>query len=133
MPLFLVILGFGLIMIAWQNNEIAIASQIGQDFSNGLLPFFGACIAIGSLGFVPQLRGFSRALIGLLLLVYVLADRGGLFTQLQNVLNGGITAAGATPGPSSNVASAASPGNVISGGGAPIIDPPQPVQVVVEG
>lgn len=88
MPIFLIFLGVALMLLAWQNNQGVFISQVGQDFSSGFFPWFGAVLAIGALGYIPALKGFTRGILGLILLVFVLANGSGIFQQLQSAVEG---------------------------------------------
>jgi hypothetical protein len=117
MPLFLIFVGIAMMLLAWQNNQLVFVQQVGQDFSEGFFPWFGAVLALGALGYVPDLKGFTRGILGLVLLVFVLANGKGLFSQLESVIQGGTPSAeAATPAPSDSFTASQAPGNVLLGG-----------------
>ena len=100
MPLFLVFIGIAFMLLAWQNNQGEFVTQVGTDLSSGFFPWMGAILAIGALGYIPAAKGFSRGILGLILLVFILVNGKGLFNQLQSALGQATPADPATKGPS---------------------------------
>jgi hypothetical protein len=87
MPLVLLLIGVAVVIIAAKNNQATLAGKLAQDVSGGFIPWLLAVAAIGALGYVPGLKGFSRGILGLLLLVFILKNGSGLFDQLKNLSN----------------------------------------------
>lgn len=70
------------------NGNPSLTSLLKDDFS-GNDPFWKwmlAIILIGSLGYVPNLRPISRAFLVLVIVVFLLSNKG-LFAQLQSVFS----------------------------------------------
>lgn len=83
---------FGIILIVSgvrgtvASGNPSLTSLIQADFQ-GTDPFWKwmlAILLIGSVGYIPNLRPLSRAFMGLVIVVFLLSNKG-LFTQLQQV------------------------------------------------
>lgn len=87
MALALLLFGFAFVAIGVRNTQSQISGLLASDFSGaGSFWYFIAGIAAaGALGFYTPLRGASRGLILLLIVVLILSNEG-FFAQLQLAL-----------------------------------------------
>lgn len=94
-----------IIVAALRNTQSVLASALSTDVP-AYITWAAAILAVGSLGYIPALKGPSKALLALVLLVIIL-------TNYQNILNGftsvaqGAPATAAPNSPDQNVESAA--------------------------
>lgn len=87
MPLAFVLIGTLLVITAYQNTFGQFSQQLLKDFS-GQGSFFywiAAVLIIGFIGYIKAFEKPSRLFIGLLILVFFLANKG-VFAQLTNTL-----------------------------------------------
>jgi hypothetical protein len=104
MPIFLIFLGIAFMLLAWQNNQTLFVAQVGVDLSGGFLKWLGAIMLVGAVGFIPAMRDFSRGILGLILLSFILKNGSSLVTQAAALFDGSAPSAeAATSGPSFNV------------------------------
>lgn len=75
MPFALVTIGLMMIVSGARNTYEQLGAQLVTDF-RGFIWWIAAIIAIGALGYVPQFKPFSRALLVLVLIIMVLHNRG---------------------------------------------------------
>jgi hypothetical protein len=81
MPLLFAILGAALLVSAILNTQSQLGTLLAADMP-GYLKWAAALIVIGAIGaVVPEARGVSRALLGLVILVIFLTSGSGFFTQ----------------------------------------------------
>ena len=85
MPLLLAIIGAAIVIAAIRNTQGQLGSLLASD-GPAFLPWAGAILAVGFIGFVPELRGLSRAFLALLILVIILQTRGGFFGQFAQAI-----------------------------------------------
>lgn len=83
MPLALLIIGIMLAVSALRGTEEQLGTLIVGDITGGFLTWVAAIVAIGALGYVPQLQLPSRMLLALVLLVLLLKNGTGFFSQFQ--------------------------------------------------
>lgn len=81
MPLALVFIGGALLVSAIRGTQGTLFSLLSQDIK-GYLKWAAAIVAVGLLGYIPDFEGPARALLALVLIVIVLANKG-LFTKIQ--------------------------------------------------
>lgn len=135
MPIALLIIGAALIVTAVRNSYKQLGSQLLTDFSGSgnFIYFVVAIIAVGLLGYIPDFKNPSRALLGLILLVLFIANNG-VFTQFVSAVKNAqpstaspsteppapgpltVQISGATPGGSSNTLSTATSAASLFGG-----------------
>jgi hypothetical protein len=74
MPFALVLIGLALILSSARDTYVALGNQVRSDFigPGGYLYWAGSIGMAGAIGYVPQLRRLSIALMGLILLVLLL-------------------------------------------------------------
>lgn len=126
MPFALLTIGILLIVVGFQNTYKAFGNQLVTDFTgpSSFLVYSVAIVAIGAVGYVKELEGFSRAFLGLVVLALFIGavNKGGFFANLQSGLNQGNSApvdpiGGALPANSSSVASSGGGGGGSGGSG----------------
>lgn len=125
MPFLLLIIGVLLAVVAIRNTMGSFSGHLADDLrgSGGGASFpvwIGAILAIGMIGYLPKMQGFSRALLALVVVVVLLRNGKDLSSQFFSQLEGTIPAssAGADLGnPTVNVqlggGGASSSGNVV--------------------
>jgi type IV secretory pathway VirB2 component (pilin) len=93
MPFVFLIAGGFLISAGVHEKAPDLLKLLAGDFTgpNNFFYWVLAIVAIGSLGYVQDLRSFSRALMSLVLIVLVLADSktsgsGGLIVQFESAV-----------------------------------------------
>lgn len=98
MALALLLFGFAFVAIGVRNTQSQISGLLASDFSGaGSFWYFIAGIAAaGALGFYTPLRGASRGLILLLIVVLILSNEG-FFAQLQLALKNPTPSAAPAP------------------------------------
>lgn len=101
MPFIMLLFGAIMLVVAFRGNQAKLGALLKKDFSGegNFFYWLSALCAIGAVGYVPQLRIFSRLLIGLVMIVLVLATnrngKGGFFDRFTAAL-GGIKASAPT-------------------------------------
>lgn len=87
MPLAFIIIGFLVIVTAYRGTYKQMATQLASDFSgSGNFIYWVAAVGIlGMIGYAKPARPFSRALIALIVVAFVLANKG-LFAKFQSAL-----------------------------------------------
>ena len=97
MPFVLILFGAILFVAAVQNNQAALWALVKNDFSgkDSFAVWIIAIIAIGSLGYIKSLRTLSISIMTLLLLVLVISNKG-VFSQLQQFVQGADASGGST-------------------------------------
>lgn len=87
MPLLLIGAGIILIITGLKGNPGALWTQLGNDFSgpNNFLYWILAIVILGGLGYIDALKSLSRLFL-VLLLVVLLLDNKGVFSQLKTFL-----------------------------------------------
>lgn len=80
----LVIFGAGMVDVGFRGTGDQLGSLLAADIP-GFVPWAGAMLAIGMLGYVPVLRTPSHLLMALVLLVLFLSNRG-IFANLAAVV-----------------------------------------------
>lgn len=81
MALALLLLGLVLVDVGYRGTYADLASQLASDMP-GFLPWLGAVVLIGALGYAPSLETFSNALLVLVILVLLLVN-GGAWANLS--------------------------------------------------
>ena len=85
MPLLLAIVGAAVVVAAIRNTQGQLGTLLASD-GPAFLPWAGAIVAVGFVGYVPELRGLSRAFLALLILVIILKTGGGFFQQFADAI-----------------------------------------------
>jgi len=76
MPIFIIFLGLAVFIVAFSNNMVGFSDQIGKDINDGYLKWLLAIMILGGTGYIPAARGYTRGIIGLVLLVFLLQKNG---------------------------------------------------------
>ncbi len=95
MPLLLAIVGAALIVSAIRDTQAQLGSLLVSDVP-AFMPWAAAILVIGFIGFVPELRKVSRALLALVLIVIFLKKGSGFFAQFSTALKNPAAAQAAT-------------------------------------
>lgn len=88
MGIALLLIGLALVSSGIQNTQGQLGTLIAGDFSGAgsFWYFIAGLFAVGSVGYYQPLQGASRLLLGLIILVLLLNNKG-FFAQLQSALN----------------------------------------------
>lgn len=115
MALALLTIGILMVIVGFQDTYKAFGQQLGKDFTGNqsFLIWIAAIMIVGSIGYVKQLQGFSRAFMGLIVLAIFLSNSKGqdLFASFASQLKSGAV-------PTNNTIGASVPDNGGSGGGS---------------
>lgn len=119
MPLGLLIIGAVLAVSALRGTERDLGTLVAGDFTGaGNFGYWIAALAIvGGLGYIPGIQGPARALLALIVIVFVLANGTGFFSQLQSAIAAGPQSS-STSGVKVETPVQAPPHVVLEGGGA---------------
>jgi len=90
MPFALTIIGLLMIVSGSRDTYAAFGKELVEDFTGpGNFTYWIVALgAIGALGYVPQLRTFSRAFMALIIVAMVLRN-GGVFSKFTEALQSG--------------------------------------------
>lgn len=89
MPYVLIMIGVVMVVTATQNTYAQFGRQLQSD-SIGFAKFAAAIGIVGAAGYVEDLRGLSRAFMGLIILSIVLANgKNGLFSNISKAISQG--------------------------------------------
>src|SRR5262245_15477610 len=88
MALFIGILAVAIILTAINNTYGALGAQLKSDFtgSGSFIYWLGALLIIAVVGYIPGFRSPVKALLVLIVLVFVLKNGTGFWSQLQTAL-----------------------------------------------
>lgn len=112
MPYALIVVGLILVITGARNTYADFGRTLAGDFTgpNNFTYWLAALGIVGSLGYIDQLRMFSRAFMALILLSMVLKN-GGVFNKVQEALRAGPIAPVASPSQVSQNGSGSSGGD----------------------
>lgn len=98
MPFALVLIGLVLIVTGSKDTYRELGAELVSDFTgdNNFTYWIASVGAVGSLGYVPQLRTFSRLFMTLIILAMLISNRG-FFAKLSEALNSGPVSTTPTP------------------------------------
>jgi len=82
------IIGAALILTAYRNTQAELF-QLLQSDAGGYVKWAAAILAIGAIGYIPDMRNVSRALLALVLLVIVISNQGA-FQNFKAAVTGSI-------------------------------------------
>lgn len=87
MPFALVLIGLIMVVTGARNTHAALGQQLRADFTGpgNFFYWIAAIGAVGALGAIPNMRGFSRLFMTLIIISLLLSHRG-FFTQFQQAL-----------------------------------------------
>jgi len=88
MALSFIVIGLLLVIAAVQNTQGELFALVKENFSgpDNFLQWVFALFLVGAIGFIPRLKGFSVALLALVLLAIFLRNGTGFFAQLQKAV-----------------------------------------------
>lgn len=80
---------------ALKGTESKLGKQLASDMTGAgsYIDWIAAIVIIGMIGYVPNLETASRALLGLILLGFLVSNKG-VFTQFQQALSGNVDVSG---------------------------------------
>lgn len=73
MPFLVIMVGGVLAMVAYNDTQDQLATDLEQDLP-GFLKWFAAVVGIAVLGFIPGMQKFSRMLLALVIVVIILKN-----------------------------------------------------------
>jgi hypothetical protein len=87
LPIALMVIGIALLVSALRGTEKTLGQQLVSDMtgSGSYVDWVAAIIIIGLLGYIPSFQTPSRALLGLILLVFIVSNNG-VFSKLTQAL-----------------------------------------------
>lgn len=103
MPLILAVIGIILVVSGIRGTQKQLAQQLKQDFTGqgNFIYWLLSLGLIGSLGYIDDLKTFSRTFMALIIIAMLLSNKG-FFTKLNASISSG-TAQPAPDQPSQNV------------------------------
>jgi hypothetical protein len=124
MPLALLFVGILFVVIAYRGKQGDAAALLAEEFRppNGFIQWGAAIGILAALGYVPVIRPIMRGMIGLVILVMLVSNRG-FFSQFNNQLR---APSGNAPAPSNPLPSNPLPGTP---GTPPVTGPLTPLQI----
>ena len=87
MPIILGMMTAIVLVTAIKGNQADLLKQVKKDFtgSGNFLVWILAIVLIGAIGYIPQFRAPSKLIIALVLIVFLVANKG-IFANLQEAL-----------------------------------------------
>lgn len=88
MPLVFIVVGLVLILTGLKGDPTELYDLVKGDFTgpNNFVYWSLAIFVLGAIGYIPSLRNLSRLFIVLVVLVLLVNNRG-FFSQLQSFIN----------------------------------------------
>jgi hypothetical protein len=88
MPFVFIVLGLLFLVVAIRGTQAAMFGLLKDELwgSNSFVPWAAAILILGALGYARPVRPIADAMIGLIVLVMLLANKGGFFGQLNAAL-----------------------------------------------
>jgi hypothetical protein len=126
MPFVLIVVGILFLVVAIQGTQATMFSLLKKEFvgTNSFVPWAAAIIILGLIGYAKPVRPITDAMIGLVLFVMLIANKGGVFAQFNNALQNpvaptipaqqGFTQAGASLASGTSLAPATANANAAS-------------------
>ena len=99
MPFVLLALGILFFIVSIQGTQGSLFSLLKSEFvgSNSFVVWAAAFVIIGLLGYIKPIRPITHAFLVLMLLVLVLTNGKGFFSQFNSAIRSPIAPTGATP------------------------------------
>lgn len=99
MPFALITVGLICVITGARNTYADFGTTLAGDFTgpNNFTYWLAAIGMVGALGYIEELRTFSRYFLALIMISMILATQGGIFTTIQNALKSGPVAPTAAP------------------------------------
>lgn len=109
MPFVFVVIGLLFLVVAIRGTQAEMFALLKSEFvgTNSFVPWVAALLILGSLGYAKPIRPITDAMMGLIILVMILANKGGFFAAFNRQIDN--PTAPSTPAP------APSTGNGLSG------------------
>lgn len=95
MALGLLFAGIVLLIAGWRGTYANLFTTFFADLA-GFLPWIVAIVAIGAIGYIPELKVFSDGLLALVFIVIFVANKG-VFAQWQQIAQSPPAATASTP------------------------------------
>ena len=128
MPFVLLFLGILFLIVAVRGTQDTFFSLLKSEFigTNSFIVWGAALVILGLLAYVKPIRPAAQAMMGLVLLIIFLANKGGVFSQFNAALRAPATinAPANTSATATPAAAANTPGTNWLGGAAPATQPP---------
>ena len=121
MPFVLLALGILFFVVAIQGTQGTLFSLLKSEFvgSNSFVVWASALIIIGLLGYIKPIRPISHAFLALVVLVMVLANGRGFFSQFNAAIRSPAAPAPATGATPASIAAPAMPSSNFLGSAVP--------------
>jgi len=89
MPFLFLVLGTVMVVSAARNTQTQLIGLLKSDFTGkgNFIYWLISILAIGAVGYIPDLKPVSRAFLVLVVIVLILKN-GGVFTQFLQAING---------------------------------------------
>lgn len=84
MPFLIIMIGAVLAMVAYNDTQDTLATDLEQDLP-GFLKWFAAVVGICVLGFIPGLEKFSRMLLALVIVVIILKNYKQILASFEGI------------------------------------------------
>ncbi len=123
MPFALTFIGILFIVTGFQDTYKQFFTAVEGDFS-GQQSFIYWLISfgiVGSLGYIPELKTFSRASMALILIAMILGDKGGVFQKFTTAVSTGTSTPVNAPGEPLPASGGSSGSNSTDSGGGGIL------------
>ena len=101
MPFVFIFLGLLFLVVAVRGTQGQMFTLLKSEFvgTNSFVPWASSIVVLGLIGYARPIRPITDSLIGLILLVILLANHGGFFTQFNNAIRNPVApAAGQSSG-----------------------------------
>lgn len=117
MPFVFVIIGLLFLITAIRGTQNDMFALVKSEFwgTNSFVPWAAAIFILGAIGYARPVRPIADAMIGLVILVMVLANKGGFFTAFNNAIRNPVAPAATPDTPAGSGWAPAQPSGVPSG------------------
>lgn len=106
MPFVFIILGLLFLVVAIRGTQAQFFALLRSEFvgANSFVPWASAIVILGLIGYARPVRPVTDALIGLIILAMLLANRGGFFAQFNSALRNPVAPDASGSAPASGLA-----------------------------
>lgn len=89
MPFVFVVIGILFLVVAVRGTQTQMFALLKSEFvgTNSFVPWAAAILILGAIGYAKPIKPIADAMIGLIILVMLLANKGGFFSQLNAGIN----------------------------------------------
>lgn len=114
MPFVFILIGLVFLVTAVRGTQSAMFTLLKSEFvgTNSFVPWVSAILILGAVGYAKPIRPVADAMIGLVILAMVLANKGGFFTAFNQAIRNPVAPAVDT----SSTASLGTPGTAVMPG-----------------